>query len=190
MSYISLAVWVFEVSARIITGACDGLILRYCGIPGRALGRSDRLALIAAWTSRAATLMSLPRSNMMLIRADPCELFDDSSLTPAMVPRARSSGVATVDAIVSGLAPGRFAETKMTGKSICGSGDTGSSVKATAPASTTERLSRVVATGRLMNGEDRLMGYFQRSAASRVNSQLPNLQLPRNFQLPTSKSLA
>ena len=156
-SYISLVVRVFDVSARIMIGACDGLILRYCGMPGRALGSSERLALMAAWTSRAATLMSLPRSNITLMRADPCELFEDSSLTPAMVPSARSSGVATVEAIVSGLAPGRLAETKMTGKSICGSGDTGSSVNATAPARTTDRLSSVVATGRLMNGEDRLM---------------------------------
>jgi hypothetical protein len=32
-------------------------------MPGRALGSSDRLALMAACTSRAAPLMSLPRSN-------------------------------------------------------------------------------------------------------------------------------
>ena len=88
-------------------GACDGLILRYCGMPGRALGSSERAALIAACTSRAATLMSLPRSNCTLMRVEPCELFDVISLTPAMVPSARSSGVATVEAIVSGLAPGQ-----------------------------------------------------------------------------------
>src|SRR4051812_4020994 len=156
-SYISLVVRVAEVSARIMIGACDGLILRYCGMPGRALGSSDRLALMAAWTSRAATLMSLVRSNITLMRVDPCELLDDSSLTPAMVPRARSSGVATLEAIVSGLAPGRLAETKMTGKSTCGSGDTANSVNATAPASTIERFSSVVATGRRMNGDDTLM---------------------------------
>ena len=43
-----------------------------------------------------------------------------------MLPSERSSGVATLDAIVSGLAPGRLALTTITGKSICGSGDTGS----------------------------------------------------------------
>ena len=37
-----------------------------------------------------------------------------------------SSGCATVEAIVSGLAPGREAEIWMVGKSTCGSGDTGS----------------------------------------------------------------
>ena len=70
------------------------------------------------------------------------------SLTPAMVPSARSSGVATDDAIVSGLAPGRLAVTMMAGKSTCGSGDTGSVVNATAPASTIDRLSSVVVTRR------------------------------------------
>jgi hypothetical protein len=40
--------------------------------------------------------------------------------------RDRSSGVATADAIVSGLAPGSEALTEMVGNSTCGSGDTGS----------------------------------------------------------------
>src|SRR5215218_3514068 len=126
-------------------------------MPGIALGSSDRDALMAACTSRAAALMSLSRSNCTLMRVDPCELHDVISFTPAMVPSARSSGVATLDAIVSGLAPGRLALTEMTGKSTCGSGDTASNVNATAPASTMDRLSSVVATGRRMNGDDRLM---------------------------------
>ena len=102
-------------------------------MPGRALGSSERDALIAACTSRAATLMSLPRSNCTLMRVDPCELRDEISLTPAIVPSARSSGVATLEAIVSGLAPGSAAETWIVGKSTCGSGETGRSVAATAP---------------------------------------------------------
>ena len=65
-----------------------------------------------------------------------------------MRPSARSSGVATVAAIVSGLAPGSDACTEIVGKSTCGSGDTGSSVKAIAPASATPSVSSVVATGR------------------------------------------
>ena len=51
-------------------------------------------------------------------------------MTPAMRPNCRSSGVATEVAIVSGLAPGSAADTWMVGKSTCGSGDTGSSRKA------------------------------------------------------------
>ncbi len=41
-------------------------------------------------------------------------------LMPAMRPNCRSRGVATADAMVSGLAPGSDAPTEMTGKSICG----------------------------------------------------------------------
>ena len=47
------------------------------------------------------------------MRVEPCELFERISLTPAMVPSARSSGVATLEAIVSGLAPGRLAPTEI-----------------------------------------------------------------------------
>ena len=43
-------------------------------------------------------------------------LLDVISVTPAIRPNWRSSGVATADAIVSGLAPGRFAETLTVGK--------------------------------------------------------------------------
>ena len=44
-----------------------------------------------------------------------------------MRPNCRSSGVATAEAIVSGLAPGSAAPTpEIVGKSTCGSGETGS----------------------------------------------------------------
>ena len=48
-------------------------------------------------------------------RVLPSEDEDVISLTPAMLPSVRSSGVATVAAMVSGLAPGRLAETEMVG---------------------------------------------------------------------------
>jgi hypothetical protein len=44
---------------------------------------------------------------------------------PAMVESWRSIGVATEAAMVSGRAPGRFADTTMVGKSTCGSAATG-----------------------------------------------------------------
>ncbi len=50
-----------------------------------------------------------------------------------MRPSARSSGVATEDAMVSGEAPGSDALIEITGKSTCGSGDTGSRRKPIAP---------------------------------------------------------
>ncbi len=78
-------------------------------------------------------------------------------MTPAIVPSARSRGVATLDAMVSGLAPGSEAFTEITGKSTCGSGDTARNVKATAPARMIDRFSSDVATGRRMNGADRLI---------------------------------
>ena len=45
----------------------------------------------------------------------------------------------------------------MVGKSTCGSGATGSTMKATAPAMATAMVSSVVATGRWMNGAEMLM---------------------------------
>ncbi len=42
------------------------------------------------------------------------------SVTPAISPSRRSSGAATVDAIVAGSAPGRFATTLMVGRSNVG----------------------------------------------------------------------
>ena len=78
-------------------------------------------------------------------------------LTPAIAPKARSSGVATVEAMTSGLAPGKLADTTITGKSICGNGDTGSKPKLTPPSNMIARLSSMVATGRLINGPDRFI---------------------------------
>ena len=60
-----------------------------------------------------------------MICVEPSELVEVISVTPAMRPNCRSSGVATADAIVSGLAPGSDAETWIVGNSTCGSGDTG-----------------------------------------------------------------
>src|SRR5208283_872921 len=86
-------------------------------------------------------------------------LLDDViSVMPAILPNWRSNGVATEDAMISGLAPGKPAPTEIVGKSIWGRGETGNSRKATAPASAMAAVKSVVATGRCMNGEDRLIG--------------------------------
>jgi hypothetical protein len=53
--------------------------------------------------------------------------------------------------MISGLAPGRAAETEMVGKSTCGRGDTGSSKNATAPERAMATVRRVVAMGRRIN---------------------------------------
>ena len=89
------------------------------------VGSSVRAALIAACTSRAAPSMSRLRSNCSVTLLEPSEEREVISVTPAMLPSARSSGVATVAAIVSGLAPGSEADTEIVGKSTCGSGAIG-----------------------------------------------------------------
>ena len=66
-------------------------------------------------------------SNCRVTEEEPSELVEVISLTPAMRPNWRSSGVATDEAIVSGLAPGIPALTPMTGKSTSGKDATGSS---------------------------------------------------------------
>jgi len=49
------------------------------------------------------------------MRVAPVPLVEVISLTPAITPRRRSSGVATLLAIVSGLAPGSVALTEIVG---------------------------------------------------------------------------
>ena len=53
--------------------------------------------------------------NCKVMRVMPTVLSELISMTSAMMPRWRSSGVATVAAIVSGLAPGILADTEMVG---------------------------------------------------------------------------
>src|SRR6201996_2740673 len=88
------------------------------------------------------------------MRTEPTDEDDVISVTSAICPRCRSSGLATVVATSCGLAPGRVACTEMVGKSTCGSGDTGSLKTATMPAAANPKVSSVVAIGRRMNGVD------------------------------------
>src|SRR4029079_14740012 len=101
--------------------------------------------------------MSRLRSNCSAIFVVPRLLVEVNSFTPAIRANWRSRGVATVAAIVSGLAPGRAAVTEMAGNSTCGNGDTGKTLKASAPANATAMVSSVVATGRWMNADEIFM---------------------------------
>src|SRR3954454_13869293 len=112
---------------------------------------------MAACTSRAAPLMSRLSSNCRVIPVEPSELEEVISVMPAMWLNWRSSGVATEGAMTSALGPGRLAPTLIVGKSTCGSGAPRTAVNAMAPAIATATLSSVVAPGRGMKGEDRLM---------------------------------
>src|SRR5580698_6454487 len=108
---------VAEVSPIIRIGESAGLIFRQLGFCGKLVGNWPRAALIAACTSRAEASMLRLRSNCMVIEQLPSELDEVISLRPAIRPNWRSSGVATEDAMVSGLAPGNAAETMMVGNS-------------------------------------------------------------------------
>ena len=101
-------------------GVAAGLDLRNVGRDGRSLGRSVSAALMAACTSRAAPSMLRLRSNCTEMRVAPRELREVNSVTPGISPSRRSSGAATVAAMVSGSAPGRVALTLMVGKSTVG----------------------------------------------------------------------
>ena len=111
---------VLEVKARIRIGAAAGLALRKVGSVGRSPGKSVSAALSAACTSRAAPSMLRDRSNCTEMRDDPVELVEVISVTPAMVPSWRSSGAATVAAMMFGSAPGRDAVMLMVGNSTLG----------------------------------------------------------------------
>jgi hypothetical protein len=91
---------------------------------------------------------------MLVVPSELDEVIDD---IPEISESERSSGVATVDAIVSALAPGRSAPIRMVGKSTCGNGATGNSWNARAPTSMRPSIKSEVATGRLMKGLERLM---------------------------------
>src|SRR5258708_6957389 len=116
---------VSEVRARIMIGESAGFCLRQFGRVGRLAGSCPVAALMAACTSRAAASMLRLRSNCMVTLVDPSWLVEVIWLTPAMRPNWRSNGVATEDAMVSGLAPGSPALTLITGYSTCGMGARG-----------------------------------------------------------------
>ena len=65
--------------------------------------------------------------------------------------------MATLVAMVAGLAPASWAWTEMVGKSTCGSGETGRFKKAAIPASATPMVSRMVPIGRRTKGAERFI---------------------------------
>ncbi len=107
------------------TGASAGLTLRMVGGAGRLEGSWPPAALMAACTSWAAPSMLRDSSNCNTTEVWPSVLDEVSSVTPAIWENCRSSGVATLEAMVSGLAPGRLALTCRVGKSTCGRAETG-----------------------------------------------------------------
>src|ERR1700683_746266 len=101
--------------------------------------------------------MSRLRSNCSTIEVEPRKLVEVISVSPAMRPKDLSSGVATDDAIVSGLAPGRLACTWMVGNSTSGNGATGNKRNAIAPANAIAIVNSVVPTELRMKVSERLI---------------------------------
>ena len=93
------------------------------GMPG---GSSGAALVMADCTSWAAASMLRLSVNWIVMFVMPSALVDVIWSMPAIVVNCFSSGVATAEAIVSGLAPGSWAVTRMVGKSTLGRSLTGS----------------------------------------------------------------
>ena len=103
------------VRAYMRTGASAAFCLLYEGGAGMFAGSWRAARAIAACTSCAAASMSRFMVNCRVICVEPCMLVEFIVSMPAMVENCFSSGVATAAAMVSGLAPGMFAETEIVG---------------------------------------------------------------------------
>ena len=106
-------------------GASAGFTLRSVGGLGSAEGSWRVVCAMAFCTSCVALSMSRSSAKDRLICVEPVPLWEVITSRPGICVKARSSGVATVAAIVSGSAPGRLALTLMVGKSTLGSSATG-----------------------------------------------------------------
>ena len=104
-----------------------GLTLRNDGGFGISGGRSRWAREMAVVTSSAASSILRFSENCSVIWEVPKALVEVIESNPAIVVNCRSSGVATEEAMVSGLAPGRLAETWIVGKSTFGRALTGRS---------------------------------------------------------------
>src|SRR5437879_11290477 len=120
------------------------------------VGSWRRVLEIAGCTSCAAASMLRSSVNWSVMLVLP--RLDEEVIwsTPAIVENCFSRGVATADAMVSGLAPGRLALTWIVGKSTFGRLLTGNRRYAMRPKARMPTMTSVVMTGRLMNSSDRL----------------------------------
>src|ERR1700726_3049271 len=98
-------------------------------------------------------------------------LVEVISVTPAMWPNWRSRGVATEEAMISALPPGRLALTEMVGKSTWGRGETGKTVYAMAPANAIPTVISVVPTGRRMNVSEMFIRELGRPIRARLQGR-------------------
>src|SRR6201996_2493195 len=135
-------------------GESAGLTFLYVGGVGIVLGNWPLAALMAASTSEPAPSILRERSNGRTICVELVWLDDVISDTPGISANCDSSGCATDEAMVSGSAPGRLAETWIVGKSTSGNGATGNCGYAMMPTKRMPTISNDVAIGRRMNGAE------------------------------------
>src|ERR1035438_10616507 len=109
----SLRRMVGEVRKRLMMGLSPGLTLRKEGGVGMPGGSRGMASAMAVSTSTVAPSMSRLRLNCRVMLEEPCPELEIIESSPAMVVNCRSRGVATAEAMVSGLAPGRLALTVM-----------------------------------------------------------------------------
>ena len=95
----------------------------------------------------------------MAIEVEPSEFDVEMLSMPAIVANCLMSGVATDVAIVSGDAPGREADTLITGNSARGRAATGKSDHANSPAITMASDMSIVATGLRIQNSDIVMAF-------------------------------
>src|ERR1019366_5272393 len=153
-----------EVRARYRIGWSAGFTLVKVGGVGMPCGSTREACVMAACTSTAAPSSLRFRSNSSVICVLPSEFEDVIEFKPAMVENWFSSGVATADAMVSGLAPGRLAVTSRVGKSTLGRSLTARDRYATPPNSAMAAISRLVAIGRSINVWEIFMRQQRRNA--------------------------
>src|SRR5258708_27648176 len=107
----------------------------------------------------------------MVMLVLPMPLDEVIESIPATVANWRSSGVATAEAMVSGLAPGSAAFTCRVGKSTLGRSLTGSARYPAMPNKMIPIISNAVITGRLMKMAVMFMPRRNLSAYSRTGSK-------------------
>ena len=97
-----------------------GFTLRKVGGLGMSRGKLPLALEMAACTSWAAASKLRFKANCRVIWLTPKALVEFMESRPAMVENSRSRGVATAEAMFSGVAPGKEALTRMVGKSTLG----------------------------------------------------------------------
>src|SRR3974390_829660 len=142
-------------------GESAGLTFWKVGGVGIWGGNWPPAAVMAACTSNAAPSRLRLRLNWIVMLLCPREFVDVIESMPAIVENCFSNGVATEEAIVSGLAPGREALTKIVGKSTFGRSLTGRTRYAKMPKIKTAAMTRVVIIGRRMKSSERLKARLQ-----------------------------